>query len=303
MVRSTARLLLLLLTAACAPADPSGSRRAAEAAPARDVVRLKPDGHSDSLRAAGTLRLLHWNVHHGVGTDSRYDLDRIATWIAKLDPHVVTLNEVERHTRRGDEDQPARYAALLEQKTRRDWWYVFARERGDREANGQGHAILSSLPFAATSRHTIAHTRTVARTTVTWHGRAITVFTTHWDYERNHVAERAAQAREMLAVAAAFAEPRIITGDLNALPDEPAIAVMAATYDDAWAIGRREGIAWSFPGNDEGYTRNRRIDYVFLSKGAAGLGLKEVFVPDTRDEGGHMPSDHRPLVVALEPRR
>jgi hypothetical protein len=41
-----------------------------------------------------TLRLLHWNTHHGgIGSDGEYDPARIATWIAKMNPHVASLNE------------------------------------------------------------------------------------------------------------------------------------------------------------------------------------------------------------------
>ena len=43
------------------------------------------------------LRVLQWNLHHGVGTDGRYDLERIAGWMAAMKPDIVLLNEVEVH--------------------------------------------------------------------------------------------------------------------------------------------------------------------------------------------------------------
>jgi hypothetical protein len=74
-------------------------------------------------RTASTLRILHWNTHHGRGTDGKYDLDRIATWIARTDADVIGLNEVERFVgAHGNEDQPARYAAMLSAKTGHTWY-------------------------------------------------------------------------------------------------------------------------------------------------------------------------------------
>ncbi|HEX6975252.1 MAG TPA: DNRLRE domain-containing protein, partial [Vicinamibacterales bacterium] len=71
------------------------------------------------------LRVLHWNTHHGVGTDGKYDINRLATWMAKMNPDVITINEAEKYTGWGNEDQPARYKALLEQKTGKTWYVHF----------------------------------------------------------------------------------------------------------------------------------------------------------------------------------
>ena len=87
------------------------------------------------------LRVLQWNLHHGVGTDGRYDIARLASWMARMNPDVVTLNEVEKHTYWGREDQPARYAALLGQLTGRRWHALFSQEFGDWDANGKGHSL------------------------------------------------------------------------------------------------------------------------------------------------------------------
>ena len=55
-------------------------------------------------QTGGTLKVLDWNTHHGVGSDGRYDLQRFVTWIARSGAHVVSLNEVEKFTGWGDED-------------------------------------------------------------------------------------------------------------------------------------------------------------------------------------------------------
>ena len=40
--------------------------------------------------------MLHWNTHHGgYGTDGDYDPNRLADWIVKMKPDIISLNEVE----------------------------------------------------------------------------------------------------------------------------------------------------------------------------------------------------------------
>ena len=48
-----------------------------------------------SRRAKGfaQLKVLDWNIHHGVGTDGNYDIDRIADWIVKTGANVVSLKK------------------------------------------------------------------------------------------------------------------------------------------------------------------------------------------------------------------
>ena len=74
--------------------------------------------------------MLDWNIHHGVGTDGDYDINRIADWIVKTGANVVSLNEVEKYTGWGNEDQPARFASLLKSKTDKTWYYNFAQRDG-----------------------------------------------------------------------------------------------------------------------------------------------------------------------------
>ena len=72
---------------------------------------------------------------------------------------------------------------------------------------------------------------------------------------------------------------------------------MTTNYHDAWAEGKKMGIATSAPDNPAGYTRSSRIDYVFYSRSEQHLTLRKVQVVDTRDANGVMPSDHRPVLA------
>lgn len=250
---------------------------------------------------AATLRVLQWNLHHGVGTDGRYDIPRIAAWMARLRPDVVMLNEVEKNTYWGHEDQPARYAALLQQLTGRPWHLLFSQEFGDWSANGKGHVILSAYPFDSTARQAISYDRVIGAAGITVNGRHVSLVVTHLDPESQ--TRRLTQAREVNAWASSLAENRILTGDMNAWPDQSAIGELTGQYRDSWTEAANRGQAVSFAGLDPvGATRNGRIDYIFYSRGASGLGVLRSEVVDTRDSHGVMPSDHRPVLTTFEVR-
>jgi hypothetical protein len=109
------------------------------------------------------LRVLQWNTHHGgYGTDGVYSPDRLATWAASFNPDVVMFNEIEKNNSWGNQNQPEVYKTLLQQKTGRTWYYLFAQEFGDWSANGKGNLILSRYPIAVTDRYELMRTTTAA---------------------------------------------------------------------------------------------------------------------------------------------
>src|SRR5947207_417120 len=62
---------------------------------------------------AGTFRVMTYNIHHGEGTDSRIDLERIAALIKKEKVDLVALQEVDRGVlRTGRRDLPAELSKL-----------------------------------------------------------------------------------------------------------------------------------------------------------------------------------------------
>ena len=59
------------------------------------------------------LRVLTYNIHHGEGTDGKFDYERLARVINGLKPDVAALQEVDRNTRRANGvDQAALLAKL-----------------------------------------------------------------------------------------------------------------------------------------------------------------------------------------------
>jgi endonuclease/exonuclease/phosphatase family metal-dependent hydrolase len=254
-----------------------------------------------STSTGSTMRVLEWNTHHGgFGTDGRYDTDRLATWIVKMKPDVVLLNEIEKYTGWGNQDQPEVYRRHLETKTGKRWYYTFAQEFGNWSSNGKGNLILSTVPFTSTDKYELVHDgdRSIAEATITWNSRRITFLLTHLDPDSQ--ALRLRQATEVTTYAAAQPENKILAGDMNAWPDQSSIGQYNKYFYDSWTVALNKGTATAFSGN-EGQTKNGRIDYIFYSKGSPNLVVKSSQVYDTRS-GGAMPSDHRPVLTTFEVR-
>jgi len=250
---------------------------------------------------ATTLRVLHWNTHYGgIGTDGVYDPERVVDWIARFNPDLISLNEIEKFVSgHGNEDQPALYQSLLTQKTGRTWQYVFAQRYGNWSSNGGGNLILSRFPIRGLARLWMpCSNRSAALATVTVNGREINFVSTHVDSQSSSC--RSAEIQQLLPWLASFPEQRILAGDFNQSINLPLIP---ADYNDGWLVAQAQGTAIDIPGNSRpGATHNYRIDYVFFSKGASALVVRSAQVFDTRDENGVRPSDHKPLLVTFEVR-
>jgi len=245
-----------------------------------------------------TLKVLHWNIHRGWGTDGKYDLNRIASWIAKINPNIVSLNEVQRYTSHANEDQPARLLSMLKSKTGASWYMYFRTTSGS--SKGHGNLILSRFPIASTSYCQLSSARVAANVAVTVNGRLVNFYSTHLDSSSSTSTYRIAEVKKLLACLGTDAEQKIVAGDFNARDYTTEINMMENVNYDGWAEAAEDGTSVDYPGNTAyGATRRRRIDYVWWSKRASYVTLKSARVFDTRDADGDMPSDHKPLLVTL----
>jgi endonuclease/exonuclease/phosphatase family metal-dependent hydrolase len=252
---------------------------------------------SSSSTSGTTLRVMTWNIHHGLDTSGKLNLDWVANVIASSGAHVVGLNEVEKnHSWYGNIDQAAHLRSLLESKTGVRWYYVFAKRDGNWDSNGQGNAVLSRFPFSSTSRYALSHNRSVAHGSIVVNGRTINVFATHVDYE--NASYRTTQTNQVKNYAASFAEQRLVTGDFNTTPGTSDYHIMATPYYDSWAEAVKKGV-YSSPSGTAGYTHQNgvRFDYVYHSKNASALTLTKAQLIETRNSSGVRASDHHPLVV------
>ena len=250
--------------------------------------------------SGSTLKVLDWNIHRAWGTDGKYSVERIANWIVKLNPHLVSLNEVERYSSFANEDQTQTLLSMLKAKTGAAWYAYY--RTGNGATNGHGNAIFSRFPIISTSYCQLSGTRVAANVAVTVNGRLVNFYSTHLDSSDGN-SYRIAEVKKLLPCLASDAEQKIIAGDFNARVGTTEIGLMTASFLDTWAEAAADGTAYSYAGNSSfGATRNGRIDFVFASKSATALVVKRAEVFDTRDANGYMPSDHKPLLVNFEVR-
>jgi endonuclease/exonuclease/phosphatase family metal-dependent hydrolase len=239
---------------------------------------------------------MQWNTHHGgVGSDGRWDPYRLTKWIAKLNPDIVSLNEVERYTGWGNTDEPALIASLMKQYTGRTWYYKFQTLAGG--SNGIGCMVLSRFPIDASSPKLLVGSRSAIDMTITVNGRTINFTSTHLHPDSSSY--RLHEIGEITSWQRGLAEQRIIAGDFNAVGSSSENSTMKQAYYDSWAEAQSDGTAVAYPGNTSGATRNGRIDYIYFSHGSSGLTMKGSQVFDVRDSNGVMPSDHRPLMTTF----
>jgi endonuclease/exonuclease/phosphatase family metal-dependent hydrolase len=246
-----------------------------------------------------SLKVLHWNIHRGYGTDGKYDLNRIASWIVKMNPHVVSLNEVHKYTSYAKEDQPARLLSMLKSKTGAAWYMYYRTTSGS--TNGHGNVLFSRFPITSTSYCQLSSARVMANIAVNVNGRLVNLYSTHLDSSSTTSSYRIAEVKKLISCLSTDAQQKIVAGDFNARDYTTEINTMEVGNYDGWAEAAKDGTAVDYPGNTAyGATRNRRIDYVWYSKGATRVVLKGARVYDTRDANGYMPSDHKPLLVTFQ---
>ena len=137
--------------------------------------------------------------------------------------------------------------------------------------------------------------RSVAEAIINWSGRQITLISTHLDPYSQTL--RLTQATEVTTWAAAEPENRILTGDMNAWPDQTSIAQFNKYYNDSWAVAAPRARRSRSPAT----TARRRTAGSTTSsiRRGANLAVKSSQVYDTRDSNGVMPSDHRPVLTVF----
>ena len=250
--------------------------------------------------STSTLKVLQYNTHHGVGTDGKYNLARIATVIANQRPDVVSLNEVMYNSSYGNgENQTETYRRLLQQKTGQTWYCIYARMDGKWSSTSWavGNALCSRYRFTTTTKYALSTgAHSVAHGTIVVNGRTINLFSTHVSW--SNTSWRTTETRQVKSIASTWSENRIVMGDFNTWPNTTDYQIMASAYSDSWVQGWKAGIAWS-PSGSAGYTKGgSRFDYVYRSFGASALRLTRIIVPNT-SSGGVKPSDHDPVVATF----
>ena len=236
------------------------------------------------------LRVMSYNIHHGEGTDGRFDLQRLAQIINDHQPDLVSLQEVDRRTARADGVDQAMELARL---TGMDMAYGKAM---DYDGGAYGVAVLSRTPLRLARAHPLPHgdgrePRT-ALSALIKHGPSGEVLFIATHLQHNSEADRIAEAQVINGL---FVDeggpPVILAGDLNAQPLSPPMAVLLAHWRDAaaGAPGAPGAPAPTWPSDEP----RVRIDYVLFHPAGAWRVIEAKVIEEI------IASDHRPLLVEL----
>ena len=157
------------------------------------------------------LRILTWNVHSCVGTDRRFDPDRVKNVIRTLDPDIAALQEVDSRRDLRDGFDLLGSALDVPHESHR------AEVRTLRTPDGDyGHMLLSRWEIKAWTHHDLSFRRREPRSLIEAHietdAGPVSILAAHLGL---HPGERREQAITIARIAATDQLPTVIVGDFN----------------------------------------------------------------------------------------
>jgi endonuclease/exonuclease/phosphatase family metal-dependent hydrolase len=252
--------------------------------------------------SAGQLRVLTFNIQHGINNAGKYDLTWAIQTIAALQPDIVGVQELTRnHPAYNCEDQPAKIAQGLSQATGRTWSYIYKAEwtttikdcRGDTPET-EGNGFFAPTPISESGSVEMWNGRNGLKTIVA----GVPIVTTHLQAGLlpANSADRLRQLATLLPWTAQQGTPRILVCDCNANPRTTEYTQLHAMYHDAWVDALAAG---TVHGRLDGIThKSSRIDYVFFDPGDR-LQLVSMENVETPRLIGVEASDHRPQLAVF----
>jgi endonuclease/exonuclease/phosphatase family metal-dependent hydrolase len=239
-------------------------------------------------------RIVTYNVHRCVGNDRRLDVARIAEVLARLEPDIVALQELDVGRKRTNHvDQASEIAQRLDMAC-----HFHAALRVETELYGD--AILSAFPekliqtgpLPGHPRIPQLEPRGALWLEVEVDGRPLQVINTHLGLVPR---EQQKQARHLVGPGwlgnPRWKGPRILLGDFNATGTSVVYRTLAAKLEPARRLAPRRQATSTFPSQ----LPVLRIDHLFVSK---EIVVQDVFAPF--DPLTRVASDHLPLVMDFE---
>jgi endonuclease/exonuclease/phosphatase family metal-dependent hydrolase len=161
------------------------------------------------MRSPSSIRLMTWNIHGGVGTDGAFSLARITETIARHDPDVVALQEVDsRRTTGGHSAFELLREAVGE--------HGIAAKSITTADGDYGQMVVSRWPFGATEIHDITHgdrePRRAIETEVRTDIGTFRLVAAHFGLS---LSERRTQARRLVEIARRHPMTTVMLGDFN----------------------------------------------------------------------------------------
>ena len=248
---------------------------------------------AEGPRPSRLLRVMTYNVHRCIGLDGKVAPERIARIIARHEPDIIALQELDVGRKRTHGiDQAERIARLLHMSYHFHPIINFAQGR-------YGNAILSRHPMRLMQAEQLPQwgnlrylePRGALWMTVDIDGVAVQVINCHLSIWPS---ERLAQAGALVGVRW-LADPRcqspvVFCGDLNAIPGSPTCRRLMAAVRDSQSAMKTPRIPRTW------FSRYpvSRLDHIFLSP---DITVSGVTVPWTMLD--QIASDHLPLLVQM----
>lgn len=245
-----------------------------------------------------TIRIINYNIQAGIGNDGNYDIRRTAEVIRKSGADIVGLTEVDVHfdSRSNFDNQVKILAEELGMYSFYGPIYDLEPYEKGQPRRKYGMAILSKYPIIDAHNHEITRLSTqdenpeprpmpgFPEAKINVDGKVFSFYVTHLDYRGNPMV-REMQVDDTLNIFSEVVGPKILVGDLNALPDASEIGPLFEYLNDSWELG----------GSGEGYTfpvsnPHKRIDYILVNQ---GINVVNSEVIETEA------SDHFPVITDI----
>ena len=242
---------------------------------------------------------MNYNIRTGIGIDNKYDLKRTAQVIRESGADIVGLTEVDVNfsDRSNFDDQVAILSEELDMYSFYGHIYDLDPLEEGKPRRKYGMAILSKYPIIATTNHEITRLSTQDKdptpapmpgfpeAKIDVNGKMLYFYVTHLDYRGDPMVIEM-QVDDTLNIYSKIAGPKILVGDLNALPGAPELAPLFEYLNDSWVLAG-EGEGYTFPVDKP----SKRIDYILTSPKIEVVNA-EVIDTDA--------SDHFPVIADIK---
>lgn len=239
-------------------------------------------------------RIVTYNVHRCVGNDRKLDVRRVADVLARLEPDVVALQELDvGRARTGGVDQAHRIAEHLDMAC-----HFHAAMKIEEELYGD--AILTTYkekliqvgPLPGHPMMPVLEPRGALWVEVDIDGVPVQIVNTHLGLVPK---EQQMQAKHLAGPAwlqhPRFSGPRILLGDFNASASSVVYRTLVDRLSAARGLAPQKSPTAGFPSQ----LPVLRIDHLFVSP---EIKVLDVFAPYER--ATRLASDHLPLVMDFE---
>lgn len=239
------------------------------------------------------IRVMTYNVHGCVGGDRKLDVGRIAAVIAREEPDVVALQELDVNRSRSERvDQAAAIAERLGMNHHFNQAFRVQDEQyGDAILSALPMRLVKSAPLPRPARMTALEMRGALWVEVKTPSGPLQVINTHLGLLPNeHKIQVAALLSKEWTGGDDYKAPGILIGDFNATSRYAAYKRLSTAFRDL-QTGHGVGTAPTFPARHPVI----RIDHMFATPGVKAL---DCWTPNGLL--ARVASDHLPLVIDLE---